>query len=117
MGRDRTGTLGDLLNTNPLALKHLMNALMEFYVEVEATGTHTQFYDKFGMSSMMSLGMDDLIITLDQQNIGKLCPVALSNFLSILRRYIAFVLKVIWDNPVHKAALETVAKCGLRIDC
>ena len=31
-GRERNGVLGNLLNTHPLALKHLMPALMNFYI-------------------------------------------------------------------------------------
>jgi hypothetical protein len=31
-GRERNGVLGNLLNTHPLALKHLMAALMNFYI-------------------------------------------------------------------------------------
>ena len=64
-GRERNGILGNLLNSNPMALKHLMPALMHFYigacllfckyprtlytscVEVEQTGASSQFYDKF----------------------------------------------------------------------
>lgn len=45
--RERNGMFSDILNSNPLALKYLMKALMAFYVEVEVTGSHTQFYDKF----------------------------------------------------------------------
>ncbi|EJD50679.1 hypothetical protein AURDEDRAFT_112253 [Auricularia subglabra TFB-10046 SS5] len=41
------GVFSDLINTNPIALKHLMRTLLNFYVEVEMTGTHTQFWDKF----------------------------------------------------------------------
>ncbi|KAF8579833.1 hypothetical protein K439DRAFT_1522775 [Ramaria rubella] len=47
-GRESLGLLGGTLNSHPLALKHLMSCLMSFYIEVESTGTHTQFYDKFG---------------------------------------------------------------------
>lgn len=63
-GRERNGILGNLLNTHPMALKHLMPALMHFYIgwyatalrksyahvmssEVEQTGASSQFYDKF----------------------------------------------------------------------
>ncbi len=63
-GRERDGVLGFLLNTHPLALKHLMSSLMHFYIgpyrfsrvqvdvltfnpEVEQTGASSQFYDKF----------------------------------------------------------------------
>lgn len=43
------GILGDLLNSLPFATKHLLHCLMKFYNEVESTGTHTQFYDKFNI--------------------------------------------------------------------
>ena len=33
-GHERTGVLGNILNTHPVALKHLMPALMNFYVGV-----------------------------------------------------------------------------------
>ena len=43
------GALGDVLNALPFALNHLLHALMQFYIECESTGTHTQFYDKFNI--------------------------------------------------------------------
>jgi len=43
------GVLGDLLIGSPFAHKHLLHALMKFYIEAESTGTHTQFYDKFNI--------------------------------------------------------------------
>lgn len=43
------GELGDVLNALPFALKHLLHSLMQFYIECETTGTHTQFYDKFNI--------------------------------------------------------------------
>ncbi|KAF4577224.1 hypothetical protein EYR36_005211 [Pleurotus pulmonarius] len=73
-GRERNGILGSMLNTHPMALKHLMPALMHFYIEVEQTGASSQFYDKFST------------------------------------RNISFVLKAIWDNPVHREALNAEAK-------
>ncbi|KAK7469287.1 Ubiquitin conjugation factor E4 [Stygiomarasmius scandens] len=74
-GRERNGILGSLLHSHPMALKHLMPALMHFYIEVEQTGASSQFYDKFNA-----------------------------------RRNIAFVLKVIWDNPAHREALNREAQ-------
>jgi len=41
------GCLGDTLNFHPLALGYLMPALLRAYVQIEITGSHTQFYDKF----------------------------------------------------------------------
>ena len=69
-GRERHGVLGNMLNTHPMALKHVMPAMMHFYIgefdvlscflcgleflssvaEVEQTGASSQFYDKFSMS-------------------------------------------------------------------
>ena len=43
------GILGDLLNSLPFATEHLLHSLMKFYIEVENTGAHTQFYDKFNI--------------------------------------------------------------------
>jgi len=43
------GVLGDLLIGSPFAHRHLLHALMRFYIEAELTGTHTQFYDKFNI--------------------------------------------------------------------
>lgn len=43
------GVLGDLLMGLPIATEHLLHALMRFYIEVENTGAHTQFYDKFNI--------------------------------------------------------------------
>lgn len=45
--RGQSSLLGPLLNSHPVALKHLMPALTHFYIEVERTGASSQFYDKF----------------------------------------------------------------------
>ncbi|EFX06648.1 ubiquitin fusion degradation protein [Grosmannia clavigera kw1407] len=43
------GVLGDALANSKLANRHLLHALMKFYIECESTGAHTQFYDKFNI--------------------------------------------------------------------
>lgn len=43
------GILGDLLRSLPFATKYLLHGLMKFYNEVENTGGHNQFYDKFNI--------------------------------------------------------------------
>jgi len=45
----KKGILGDALSGSKFANDHLLHALMKFYIEVESTGTHTQFYDKFNI--------------------------------------------------------------------
>jgi len=67
-GREHNGILGNMLNTHPMALKHVIPAMMHFYIgescflaklqpmlthtfiEVEQTGASSQFYDKFSVS-------------------------------------------------------------------
>jgi len=48
-GSQPVGFLGELLNFHKLALKHLVPAIMSFWVEAESTGSHTQFFDKFNI--------------------------------------------------------------------
>lgn len=43
------GVLGDLLMGSDFANRHLLHALMKFYIEAESTGSHTQFFDKFNI--------------------------------------------------------------------
>ncbi|GJN94371.1 hypothetical protein Rhopal_007450-T1 [Rhodotorula paludigena] len=43
------GCLGDVINFHDLALKNLMPCLVHAYIEIEITGSHTQFYDKFNI--------------------------------------------------------------------
>jgi len=48
------GTLGDTLNYHPLALKGLLPALMTVYCQIEFTGQHNQFYEKFEVRHQIS---------------------------------------------------------------
>ncbi|KAF2662298.1 hypothetical protein K491DRAFT_585674 [Lophiostoma macrostomum CBS 122681] len=47
--RRSKGILGDVLFAHPFATKHLLHALMKFYIECESTGASSQFYDKFNI--------------------------------------------------------------------
>ncbi|KAJ1025115.1 hypothetical protein NDA16_002621 [Ustilago loliicola] len=53
-GRHTNGILSDTLNIHGLALQHLVPALMNFWIEAENTGSHTQFYDKFNIRYHLS---------------------------------------------------------------
>ena len=44
-----SGVLGETINSHPLALQHLVPALIAFWIDAESTGSHTQFYDKFNI--------------------------------------------------------------------
>lgn len=46
-GGFKPGMFVSLFDTEKLCLDHLFHALMNFYIEVEQTGTSSQFYDKF----------------------------------------------------------------------
>ncbi len=48
-GNRSKGVLGDLLMGSEFANRHLLHALMKFYIEAESTGSHTQFFDKFNI--------------------------------------------------------------------
>jgi len=48
------GVVGDVVNCHPVALEHLMPALMAFWIDAESTGSHTQFYDKFNFRYHLS---------------------------------------------------------------
>ncbi|KXS14742.1 hypothetical protein M427DRAFT_112436 [Gonapodya prolifera JEL478] len=43
------GRLDDIFSSHPMCREYLVEALTRFYVDVEQTGTHTQFYDKFNI--------------------------------------------------------------------
>ncbi|TQS39346.1 hypothetical protein Golomagni_00131 [Golovinomyces magnicellulatus] len=43
------GVIGDALIGSKFANDNLLHALMKFYIDVESTGAHTQFYDKFNI--------------------------------------------------------------------
>lgn len=43
------GVLGDVMTNSNFSNKHLLHAVMKFYIECESTGAHTQFYDKFNI--------------------------------------------------------------------
>lgn len=43
------GVLDFLLNSMPFALENLLHTLMQFYIEAEFTGSHSQFFDKFNI--------------------------------------------------------------------
>ncbi|KAK1924344.1 ubiquitin elongating factor core-domain-containing protein [Papiliotrema laurentii] len=48
------GTLFDRLGINPLSTEFLMPTMIRFFIDVEHTGGHTQFWDKFNFRRDMS---------------------------------------------------------------
>jgi ubiquitin conjugation factor E4 B len=57
------GVLGDLLMGSDFANRHLLHALMRFYIEAESTGSHTQFFDKFNIRYVLR-SLDDLRVSI-----------------------------------------------------
>ena len=54
------GLLSDYLNSSPFSQKYLFPAVMAFYSEVEHTGLHSQFYDKFNIRYHLSQVMKNV---------------------------------------------------------
>jgi ubiquitin conjugation factor E4 B len=52
--RSRPDNLSDVLLSNPTAKRWLVHVLTRWYVDVESTGTHTAFYDKFNARYQIS---------------------------------------------------------------
>src|ERR1700738_3787015 len=50
----RYGLFGETLNSNSFALEWTFPSVMSFYIEVEHTGLHSQFYDKFNIRFHLS---------------------------------------------------------------
>jgi len=50
-----TEALNDRLINHPIALEHLVPALMKFYTEIETTGASSEFYDKFTIRYHISI--------------------------------------------------------------
>ncbi|WFD37029.1 RING-type E3 ubiquitin transferase [Malassezia cuniculi] len=49
------GLLGSIVHTHPVVLENLMPGLVKVWIEVESTGSSTQFYDKFNIRYHLSL--------------------------------------------------------------
>lgn len=48
VGYWRKGPLFDRLSTHPQSTAHLMPMIIRFWIDVESTGGHTQFWGEFG---------------------------------------------------------------------
>lgn len=53
--QNRTALLYDRFMTNPITQTILPSALMQFYTDVETTGSSSEFYDKFTIRYHISL--------------------------------------------------------------
>lgn len=84
MGYHRKGTLFDRLSTHSLSLQYLMPTLIDFYIAVEATGGHSQFWGKLYLLS------------------------ALTSDKFTFRRDIQHIWKSLWSNPLHREAFVQV---------
>lgn len=51
----RTEGLHTRILAHPMSHKHLPQALMKFYTDVETTGSNSEFYDKFTIRYHISL--------------------------------------------------------------
>ena len=83
------GVLGDILIGSDFAHKHLLHALMKFYIEAEMTGTHTQFYDKFNIRYEIFQVIKSIWTnTLYRENLRKEADVATNFFVQFVNMII-----------------------------
>ena len=63
--RHASDRLAAVFHSHPLAQKHLAPAIMQFFVDVEFTGSHTSAYDKYeapaGHSSLIAIGLSSVL--------------------------------------------------------
>ena len=118
-GRERLGVLGNLLNTHPMALKHLMPALMHFYIGVLLLPVDTPRCGLLNSPSNRG-GTDwsELAVLRQIQCVDSICRMVVVNLVltacsTDARRNIAYVLKIVWNNPAHRTALNEEAKSVL----
>jgi hypothetical protein len=127
-GSETNGVLGNILNTHPMALKHLMPALMHFYIGLctflmvsNISHVSEQKWSRLAQvrNSMINSVRPRLLplYILVEPRLFSRCSVRVSsNRVSpepdfSFRRNIAYILKAIWNNPTHRQALETEAGC------
>lgn len=95
-GNRSRGVLGDVLIGSEFANKHLLHALMKFYIEAESTGTHTQFFDKFNIRyEIFQVVKAIWINTLYRENLAKEAQVNTDffvQFVNMLVNDVTFVL-------------------------
>lgn len=76
----RKGTIFDRLSVHSFSTDHLMPTLIRFWIDVEATGGHTQFWGEFTDRSLL---MSDKFT---------------------FRRDISRIFKSMWSNSLHREA-------------
>jgi len=86
----------DLLYTNEFAKKFLIPALVNFYIDVEHTGSHTQFYDKF--KARMDIG-DILEYFWSNNDHYKTAIISFCN--SLPERFLRFINAIVTDAIFH----------------
>ena len=97
------GILGDLLNGMTFCHKHLLHALMQFYIECESTGAHTQFFDKFNIRYEI-----DAVIKCIWPNVI---------YRENLAKEAEYVYRLIWNmmrTAANEDQLEHTVLCALR---
>ncbi|KNZ58553.1 hypothetical protein VP01_1908g1 [Puccinia sorghi] len=110
----KNGILGDVLVYHPLALAHLMPALMQIYVGKSGRIialkiiTHLIFF-----SVLLQRWRSRVAILNFMINVSHLSSIDLLIYLHCYirpsvysRRYVALILRKVWDNQTHRAALK-----------
>ncbi len=130
-GRERNGVLGNLLNSHPFALKHLMPAMMSFYIGeyhcrdmiywqilIFSQRLSRQVLARSSMINSVSPNFwwKSGIWYVNAKPASNRCSVSFSVekyrtiIHSLCRRNIAYILKAVWNNPSHREALSNEAR-------
>jgi ubiquitin conjugation factor E4 B len=109
------GVLGDLLNGSAFCHKHLLHALMQFYIECESTGAHNQFYDKFNIRyEIFQVFKSIWSNVIYRQNLGKEADVNTNffvRFVNLLLNDVTYVLDEVFGSftKIHELQEELKA--------
>ena len=82
---------------------------MRHVTEVEQTGASSQFYDKFSKCKFVTLTFV-IHFYFRCKVITNVRPSPFASLTFLHRRNISYILKVVWNNPTHREALNIEAR-------
>ncbi|ORX56341.1 hypothetical protein DM01DRAFT_1334813 [Hesseltinella vesiculosa] len=102
------GELEPILNANPLALQHLIPALIAYYVEVELSGTDSMFYEKFNVRYHISHVMKRIWNHPGhRERLREVGPDLFARFVNMLRQDMDYLVGDSIDNLIKIHGIQT----------
>jgi hypothetical protein len=78
--------------------------------EVEQTGASSQFYDKFSRCQIYDVNFCNSLLYIRCKVNTSVHSHSFDSLTALHRRNISYILKVVWNNPVHREALNIEAR-------